>query len=76
MIRKTGGEYAIFLEAYSFQKKNSFVEMLGSMVSFVATPVNLAADWPVPDTSYDLSSSAVTFQRTVSNYYIGTHYHQ
>jgi amino acid permease len=26
VVRKTGGEYAISLEAYSFRKKNSFVE--------------------------------------------------
>ena len=37
VVRKTGGEYAIFLEAYSFHKKNTFVEMLGSMVSFLYT---------------------------------------
>lgn len=37
VVRKTGGEYAIFLEAYSFHKRNSFVEMLGSMVSFLYT---------------------------------------
>ena len=37
VVRKTGGEYAIFLEAYSFHKKNACVERLGSMVAFVYT---------------------------------------
>ena len=37
VVRKTGGEYAIFLEAYSFHKKNACVEMIGSMVSFLYT---------------------------------------
>ena len=37
VVRKTGGEYAIFLEAYSFRKKNACVETLGSMVAFVYT---------------------------------------
>ena len=37
VVRKTGGEYAIFLEAYSFRKKNPIVEMFGSLVAFVYT---------------------------------------
>ena len=37
LVRKTGGEYAILLEAYSFRKKNRWVEMLGSLVSFLYT---------------------------------------
>ena len=37
VVRKTGGEYAIFLEAYSFRKKNPLVEMFGSLVAFVYT---------------------------------------
>ena len=37
LVRKTGGEYAILLEAYSFHKKNPWVEMLGSLVSFLYT---------------------------------------
>ena len=28
LMRKTGGEYAILLETYFFQKKNRWVEML------------------------------------------------
>ena len=35
LVRKTGGEYAILLEAYSFREKNRWVEMLGSLVSFL-----------------------------------------
>ena len=37
LVRKSGGEYAILLEAYSFRKKNPWVEMLGSLVSFLFT---------------------------------------
>ena len=37
LVRKTGGEYAILLEAYSFRKKNRWVEMLGPLVSFLYT---------------------------------------
>ena len=37
VVRKTGGEYAIFLETYSFRKKNACVEMLGSLVAFLYT---------------------------------------
>ena len=37
LVRKAGGEYAILLEAYSFRKKNRWVEMLGSLVSFLFT---------------------------------------
>ena len=37
LVRKAGGEYAILLEAYSFQKKNRWVEMFGSLVSFLFT---------------------------------------
>ena len=37
VVRKTGGEYAIFLEAYSFHKRNTCVETLGSMVAFLYT---------------------------------------
>ena len=37
LVRKAGGEYAILLEAYSFRKKNPWVEMLGSLVSFLFT---------------------------------------
>ena len=37
LVRKTGGEYAILLEAYSFRKKNRWVEMLGTLVSFLYT---------------------------------------
>ena len=41
LVRKTGGEYAILLEAYSFRKKNRWVEMLGSLVSFLYTWTNV-----------------------------------
>ena len=41
LVRKTGGEYAILLEAYSFHKKNRWVEMLGSLVSFLYTWTNV-----------------------------------
>ena len=41
LVRKTGGEYAILLEAYSFRKKNHWVEMLGSLVSFLYTWTNV-----------------------------------
>ena len=37
LVRKSGGEYAILLEAYSFRKKNRWVEMLGSLISFLFT---------------------------------------
>ena len=37
LVRKAGGDYAILLEAYSFRKKNRWVEMLGSLVSFLFT---------------------------------------
>ena len=37
LVRKAGGEYAILLEAYSFRKRNRWVEMLGSLVSFLFT---------------------------------------
>ena len=37
LVRKTGGEYAILLEAYSFRKKNRWVEMLGSLIAFLFT---------------------------------------
>ena len=37
VVKKTGGEYAIYLEAFSFHKKNACVEMFGSMVAFVYT---------------------------------------
>ena len=37
LVRKAGGEYAILLEAYSFKKKNRWVEMFGSLVSFLFT---------------------------------------
>ena len=37
LVRKAGGDYAILLEAYSFRKKNHWVEMLGSLVSFLFT---------------------------------------
>ena len=32
LVRKTGGEYAILLEAYSLWRKNRWVEILGSLV--------------------------------------------
>ena len=41
LVRKTGGEYAILLEAYSFRKKNRWVELLGSLVSFLYTWTNV-----------------------------------
>ena len=41
LVRKTGGEYAILLEAYSFRKKNRWVEMLGSLVAFLYTWTNV-----------------------------------
>ena len=41
LVRKTGGEYAILLEAYSFRKKNRWVEMIGSLVSFLYTWTNV-----------------------------------
>lgn len=41
LVRKTGGEYAILLEAYSFRKRNRWVEMLGSLVSFLYTWTNV-----------------------------------
>ena len=43
LVRKTGGEYAILLEAYmySFRKKNRWIEMLGSLVSFLYTWKNV-----------------------------------
>ena len=41
VVRKTGGEYAIYLEAFSFHKKNSCVEVLGSMISFLYTWTSL-----------------------------------
>ena len=41
LVRKTGGEYAILLEAYSFRKKNRWVEMLESLVSFLYTWTNV-----------------------------------
>ena len=41
LVRKTGGEYAILLEAYSFRMKNRWVEMLGSLVSFLYTWTNV-----------------------------------
>ena len=34
LVRKSGGDYAILLEAFSFKKKNWWVEMTGSLVSF------------------------------------------
>ena len=37
LVRKAGGEYAILLEAYSFRKKNRWVELLGSLISFLFT---------------------------------------
>ena len=37
VVKKTGGEYAIFLEAYSFHRKNSGVETFGSLVAFLYT---------------------------------------
>lgn len=37
LVRKTGGEFAILLEAYSFRKKNPWVETLGSLISFLYT---------------------------------------
>ena len=37
LVRKAGGEYAILLEAYSFRKKNPWVEMLGSLIAFLFT---------------------------------------
>ena len=41
LVRKTGGEYAILLEAYSFRKKNRWVKMLGSLVAFLYTWTNV-----------------------------------
>ena len=41
LVRKAGGDYAILLEAYSFRKKNRWVEMLGSLVSFLYTWTNV-----------------------------------
>ena len=37
LVRKAGGEYAILLEAYSFRKKNLWVETLGSLIAFLFT---------------------------------------
>ena len=37
IVRKTGGDYAILTEVYSFRKKNRWVEMLGSLVAFLFT---------------------------------------
>ena len=37
LVRKAGGEYAILLEAYSFHKKNPWVEALGSLIAFLFT---------------------------------------
>ena len=41
LVRKTGGEYTILLEVYSFRMKNRWVEMLGSLVSFLYTWTNV-----------------------------------
>lgn len=37
LVRKAGGEYAILLEAYSFRKKNPWVETLGLLIAFLFT---------------------------------------
>ena len=38
IVKKTGGEYAILMEAYSFRrKKNPWVTMLGSLIAFLFT---------------------------------------
>ena len=37
LVRKAGGEYAILLEAYSFRKKNRWVELVGSLIAFLFT---------------------------------------
>ena len=41
LVRKTGGEYTILLEAYSLRRKNHLVEMPGSLVSFLYTWTNV-----------------------------------
>ena len=37
IVKKTGGDYAILMEAYSFRKKNPWVTMLGSLIAFLFT---------------------------------------
>lgn len=37
VVRKSGGEYPILLMAYSFKKKNKWVELLGRVIAFLFT---------------------------------------
>lgn len=37
VVRKSGGEYAYILEAYSFKRRNHWVAMFGSILAFLVT---------------------------------------